>query len=156
MGITDRLQARVLLGRAELSLKKGDYSRTLNLVEESLAISEKAAYKKYIGKSLKLKAEVQEKIGNLEEAIENMNKALSLFEEMGTPHLLWQIYHSLGLLLEKHGETQKSREYLEKALKLIEATASGLDDPSLEDTLLSAPSTVAIREAIEKIKSASL
>ncbi|UCH57910.1 MAG: hypothetical protein JSV18_03135, partial [Candidatus Bathyarchaeota archaeon] len=84
--------------------------------------------------------------------IESMERALDLTQQMGTPHLLWQIHHSLGLLLEKHGDTKKASEHHAEALALIEATASRLDDPSLKNTLLTAPPTKTIRDAHARTK----
>lgn len=145
-GESFRLKARLLIGRGEISLAKGDYAQALKLAEDSLAISEKAGFKKYIAKGLKLKAEAQAEMGELSEAIESMESALDLAQQMGTPSLLWQIHHGLGLLLEKKGDPQKASEHHAEALALIEATASKLDDPSLKNTLLTAPPTKTIRE----------
>ncbi|MDH5365224.1 MAG: tetratricopeptide repeat protein, partial [Dehalococcoidia bacterium] len=96
-----RFETRILLGLGEISLAEDDYSRALKFAEDSLGISEKARAKKYIAKSLKLKAEALAKMGNIEEAIELMENALKLAQELGNPPLLWLIHYSLGLLLEK-------------------------------------------------------
>jgi tetratricopeptide (TPR) repeat protein len=146
-----RLVARLHLGNGEISLAKGDYAQTLKNIEESLAISEKLGYKKYIAKGLKLKAETYVKMDNLEEAVVLMEKALSLAKHMNTPHLLWQIHYSLGLLLEKQGNPQKAKEHHTEAITLIEATASKLHDASLKNTLLTAPLTKTIGEALAQL-----
>ena len=149
-----RIQTRVLLGRGEISFAKGDYTEALKFAEDSLAISRKADAKKYVAKGLKLKAEILAKIGNTEEAIELMQKALKTAQEVGNPPLLWQIHYSLGLLLEKSGSSQANYHYAE-AIALIEATASKLNDPSLKNSLLNAPLTSAIRDAYTKTKPTS-
>jgi tetratricopeptide (TPR) repeat protein len=142
-----RMELRIFLGRGEISLAKGEHAQALKIIEDSLAISEKVGFKKYIAKGLKLKAETLAIMGNLSEAIESMEEALNLAKQMGTPNLLWQIHHSLGLLLQKHGDTKKASEHHAEALVLIEATASKLDDTSLKNTLLTAPLTKTIRDA---------
>jgi len=150
-----RMKTRVLLGLGEIAFAKGDYKQALKLAEDSLAISEKAGAKKYIAKSLKLKAEVLVKMGNLGEAIELMERALKLAQQVGNPPILWQAHHSLGLLLEKRGGLQEANEHYAEAITLIEATASKLNDPSLKNSLLTATRTQAIRGAYTKTKSTS-
>jgi tetratricopeptide (TPR) repeat protein len=142
-----RLELRILQGRGEISLARGEHAQALKFIEDSLAMSEKLCFKKYTAKGLKLKAEAQAEMGDLREAIESMEKALNLAEQMGTPHLLWQIHHGLGLLLEKHGDPKKASEYHAEALTLIEATASKLDDLSLKNTLLTSPMAKTIHDA---------
>jgi predicted ATPase len=150
-----RMKTRLLLGRGEIALAKGDYQQALKHLEDALAISEKACSNKYIAKGWILKAEVLAKMGNLEEAIKLMENALKLAEQVGNPPILWQIHYALGLLLEKRGCLQKAHEHHSNAIALIEATATKLDDPSLKDSLLNAPLTGAIRDAYAKTKSAS-
>ncbi|MFQ6068854.1 MAG: tetratricopeptide repeat protein, partial [Candidatus Bathyarchaeia archaeon] len=150
-----RPETRILLGRGEISLAKGDYTQALQYAKDSLAISEKADAKKYIAKGLKLKAEALAKMGKIREAIELMENALKLAQQVGNPPLLWQIHHSLGLLLEKHGDSQKANEHHGEAITLIETTASKLNDPSLTNALLTAPLTKAIRDAYAKTKPTS-
>ena len=147
-----RLEARILLGRGEISLAEGDYAQALRFAEESLAIFQKAGSKKYIAKGWKLKAEILAKMGNPMEAIDLMGDALKLAQQVSNPPLLWQIHHSLGLLLEKHGDPQGANENHAKAITLIETTAEKLHDPSLTNTLLTAPLTKAIRDAYAKAK----
>ena len=147
---TWRIEIRRFLGFAEIALAKGDFQDALKSVEDSLARSEKAGAKKYIAQGLKLKAEVLAKMGNLREAIELMGDALKLAQQVGNPPILWQAHHSLGLLLEKRGDLQEAHEHHAKAITLIEATASKLNDPSLANTLLTAPLTKAIRDSYAK------
>jgi tetratricopeptide (TPR) repeat protein len=141
-----RFKTRALLGFGEISLAKGECAEALKLAEDSLSISEEAGARKYIAKSLKLKAEALAKMGNMEEAVKLMENALKLAQQLGNPPLTWQTHHSLGLLLEKQGDPRKASEHHVEALALIEKTASKLDDPSLKNTLLTAPMTNIIRE----------
>jgi tetratricopeptide (TPR) repeat protein len=150
-----RNETHILLGRGEISLAKGDYAQALKFADDLLALSEKAGAKKYIAKGLKLKAEVLAKIGKIEEAMELMENALKSAQLVGNPPLLWQIHYSIGLLLEKYGDSQKANEHYAEAVALIEATASKLNDPSLTNALLTAPLTKAIRDAYAKTKPTS-
>jgi len=147
-----RIQTRLLLGRGEISFAKGDYTQALKFAEDSLAISRKADAKKYITKGLKLKSEILEKIGNPEEAIELMQNALKLAQELGNPPLLWQTHYSLGGLLEKHEKQQEANKHYAEAIALLEKTASTLRDASLKDTLLTVPQTKAIQDAYARTK----
>ncbi len=152
---TWRIHIHRLLGSAEIALAKGNFQNALKSVEDSLAMSEKAGSKKYIAKGLRLKGELLAKMGNLEEAIKLMGVALKVAKQVGNPPTLWQTHHSLGLLHEKRGDLQRAREHHAEAIALIEETAEKLDDVSLKNTLLNAPSTNAILEAYAKTKPAS-
>jgi predicted ATPase len=147
-----RIETRILLGRGEISLAKGDYLQALKLAEDSLSISKKADAKKYIAKGLKLKAEILSKMDNAEEAIELMQSALESAQEVGNPPLLWQTHYSLGVLLEKHEKQQEANKHYGEAIALLEETASKLKDASLKDTLLTVPQTKAIRDAYARTK----
>jgi len=148
-------KTRILLGLGEISLAEGDYSKALKLAEDSLIMSERAGAKKYIAKSLKLKAEVLAKMGNIQEAIELMEKASKLAQEVGNPPLLWQIHCSFGLLLEKQDNLRKANEHYAEAVALIEETASKLKDASFKSILLKAPHTKAIQDAYARTKPTS-
>jgi predicted ATPase len=150
-----RIETRILLGRGEILLAKGDYAEALKFAEDSLAISKKADAKKYIAKGLKLKAEILSIMGNAEEAIGLMQNALKLAQELGNPPILWQIHYSLGALLEKYESQQKANEHYAQAIALIEETASKLRDASLKNTLLTALQTKAIQDAYARTKSTS-
>jgi predicted ATPase len=142
-----RVEAHILLGRGEIALAKGDYTRALKFAEDLLVISEEADAKKYIAKGLKLKAEVLAKMGKIDEAIELMKNAWNLAQQVGNPPLLWQIHYSYGLLLEKHGDPKNANEHYAQAIALIEAVASELNDAIIKSTLLTSPKTRAIRDA---------
>jgi len=150
-----RMETRILVGRGEILLAKCDYAQALKFAEDSLAISKKADAKKYIAKGLKLKAEILAKIGNPKEAIELMQNAMNLAQQVGNPPILWQTHYSLGLLLEKDENPQKANEHYAQAITLIEKTASRLNDASLKNVLLTAPQTKAIHDAYAKTKPTS-
>lgn len=150
-----RLETRTFLGFGEIALARGDYAQALELAEDALTISEKAGAKKNIVKSWRLKAEALAKMGKIDEAIELMKNTLKLAQQVGNPPLLWQIHYCLGLLLQKYGDPQRANEHHGKAIALIEATASKLEDASLKNALLMAPLTKAIRDAYAKTKPTS-
>jgi tetratricopeptide (TPR) repeat protein len=146
-----RYKIKIYCGLGEVSLAEGDYAEALEFADKALNISKKADAKKHLSKSLKLKAEILSKMGNAEKAIEVMQDALETGLPGGNPPLLWRIHYGLGQLLETQGKLQKAKEHYAEATTLIEATASKLDDPSLKNTLLTAPRTMAIRDAFARI-----
>jgi len=145
-----RIETRILLGRGVIALAKGDCQQALGFAEDSLAISEKAGAKKYIAYGLKLKAEVLAKMGNIEEAVKLIENALNLAQQVGNPPLLWQIHYSFGLLEEKQGDAQKANGHYIKAIALIEAVASQLNDAVVKSTLLTSQETRAVRDAVDR------
>ena len=148
-----RLKTRIDLGLGEVALAKGDYMRALRLAEDSLTTSEKAGAKKYIAKSLKLKAEVFAKVDRIGEAIELMENSLRSALQVGNPPSIWQIHYSLGLILEKHGDAAKANERYARAVALIGAVAAKLNDAVLKSTFLTSPETRAIRDSYARTTS---
>jgi len=142
-----RYEIKTCCGLGLLSLAEGDYPEALELADRSVAISREVGAKKHLAKSLKLKAEVLDKMGNEEGAIESMKDALEAADLVGNPPLLWQIHHGLGILLERQGELQRAKEHHAEAMTFIESTASKLDNIFLKNALLTAPETAAIRNA---------
>jgi tetratricopeptide (TPR) repeat protein len=147
-----RYEIKIYCGLGGVSLADGDYAEALELADEALTISRKAGAKKHLTKSLKLKAEVLGKMGDIDDAIELMQDALETGQQVGYPPLLWQTHYGLGLLLEKQGNLQEAREHYVEAMTLTEATASKLDDESLKNALLTAPETRAMRDAYAGIQ----
>src|SRR3990170_8229958 len=145
-----RIETRILLGRGVIALARGDCHQALEFAEGSLAISKKAGAKKYVAQGLRLKAEVLAKMGNIEEAVKLIEEALNLAQQMGSPTQLWQIHYFFGLLEEKHGNARKANEHYVKAIALIEAVASQLNDPVVKSTLLTSQETRAVRDAINR------
>ncbi|MDH5634613.1 MAG: tetratricopeptide repeat protein, partial [Candidatus Bathyarchaeota archaeon] len=148
-----RIEVRSFLGFAEIALAKGDFQNALKSVEDALVISEKAGARKYIAQALKLKAETLTGQGRLEEAIELMENALKRSKQVGNPTQLWQIHYSFGLLEEKHRDARKANEHYAKAIALIEAVASQLNDVVLKSTLLTSQKTRAVRDAYSRTAS---
>ncbi len=142
-----RIEPRSLLGLAEIALARGDFKNALKYVEDASVTTERAGARKYIAQALKLKAEALAGQGRLEEAIEVMENALKISRQVGNPAQLWQIHYSFGLLEEKNGNTRKANEHYFKAITLIEAVASQLNDAVLKSTLLTSQKTRAIRDA---------
>jgi tetratricopeptide (TPR) repeat protein len=151
---TYRMQGKVILGRGEIALAKGDHTQALKCAEDALTLYEKADAKKYIAKGLKLKAEALAGMERMDEAIGLMEKALKLAQQVGNPPTLWQINHGFGLLFERRGDLQKASEHHAAAIALIESTASKLNDPSVKNTLLTSAQTKAIHDAYTRTISA--
>jgi tetratricopeptide (TPR) repeat protein len=147
-----RYDIKMSCGLGEISLVEGDYSEALRLAEEALVISKKAGAMKHTAKSLKLKAEVLGEMGKTGEAIDLMRDSLNVALEVGNPPILWQIHHGLGRLLEEQGKLHEAEEHYAEAMTLIEDTTSKLNDLSLRKSLMTAPETIAIRHAFNKIK----
>ena len=149
-----RMEGKVILGRGEIALAKGDYAQALKCAEEALIMYEKADAKKYIARGLKLKAEALAGMGRMDEATGLMEEALKLAQQIGNPPTLWQIHHGFGLLFERRGDLQKASRHHAAAIALIEATASKLNDSSVKNTLLTSAQTNTIYDAYTRTKSA--
>lgn len=142
-----RLKLRNDIGLGRLALIKGDYVRALKFAEDSLITSRNADSKKYIAKSLKLKAEAFSGMDKIEAAIELMKSSLRIARQIGNPPSIWQILYSLGLLHEKDGDAEKANECYAQAIALIEAVAAKLNHAVLKTTFLASPETRAIRDS---------
>jgi tetratricopeptide (TPR) repeat protein len=139
-----RYELKILQGFGGLSLAEGKYLEALGFVNDALIIAEKADAKKHFVKCLKLKAEILSVMNYSDEAFKTMQDALELAQKVGYPPLLWQTHYNIGQLLEKRGDSLGAWEHFATAAKLVEATASKIDDELLRNTIMKSPEMIAL------------
>jgi ATP/maltotriose-dependent transcriptional regulator MalT/DNA-binding SARP family transcriptional activator len=108
--------AAALVEETIASYQIGDTDRAIETAQEALATLDddqillKGRARRALGTSLALK-------GDLDQAIQELEKARDLYERLEQPYDLALVHHDLGLAYDRTGNTPLSKLHLEKALK---------------------------------------
>lgn len=86
--------------------------------------------------------------GRYEEAAVHLARALESAEALGSPRVLWAVLADLGRVGQALGRSEEGMEHLRRAVRVIDAVAEGLADPSLRHRFLAAPEVLAVRQAL--------
>lgn len=89
-------------------------------VKKALEISKKAGYKNGEAEAYYLLSYFDDRTGKLEEAIENQEKAINIYTELGDSSYLVGCYNNLGVLYSYGTDQKTSLEYFIKAMNLAE------------------------------------
>ena len=71
-------------------------------------------------------------------AINTLNKAISILKDVGNPRLLWETHSSLALAFEQTGRSSEARKNWSLAADLIDGIANNLSDVKLKSDFLGA------------------
>lgn len=97
---------------------KGDYDRSLEYVEKSLAFAEKHSLGYPRIKALNLRGIIEYYRGLYQKGIETNLEILSLVDTYGQPRNKLSAYNNIGINYEKLSEFDKAIEYYNKALEM--------------------------------------
>ena len=108
-------------------------------------------YKKYITIGWKLRGDVLMDMGQLEEAVDCLEKARELADLIGNPLLMWKTRYSLSQVYSKQGKPEAAKRELEQAVAVIEKMASKVSDTEVRETFLSSQSVQAVRADLQAL-----
>ncbi len=112
-----------------LYLKKGEYQKALELVEEGLKQARAIAYFDRELILLNRAGELLGRLGWAERAAESYQQALQLATEKNSPQQAWTACAGLAALYQRTGRAEQAREFFLRALQLMEATRAHLGAP---------------------------
>jgi DNA-binding SARP family transcriptional activator len=84
--------------------------------------------------------------GDTKRAIDNLQGAEALAEEIGLPGPLWQIQARIGEIREQRGEAGEAREAYSRAAQTLKMLAERIEDKGLREDFLSAPRVRSVLE----------
>ena len=90
-------------------------------VKKALELSKKADYKNGKAEAYYLFSYFDDRTGKLEKAIENLQKAINIYTELGDSSYLAGCYNNLGVYYSYSTDQKTSLEYFIKAMNLAEA-----------------------------------
>jgi len=98
-------------------------------------------------KGYRLQGEALAALGQPEEAVAPLTRAVDMAERLGNPPLLWKSRSALGNVWRQLGRPSLAQEQFRWAAELIVQTAGDLDDQHLRETFLAADPVRAILTA---------
>jgi len=125
------LTARILLFRNEHSIADV-------LIQEGIKAARTKNNKKREGCFLRLLGDTQFSRGEIDNAINSVNKGILILKDVGNPRQLWEAHASLATGLVNVGRTSDAREHWGAASEIILNTANDLLDRELRKGFLEA------------------
>jgi tetratricopeptide (TPR) repeat protein len=136
--------ARMHYLAAQIFLARGDMPQAEGLIRQNLEVTRRLHAKKREGGFLRLLGEVQIRRNANEEAVQSMNEAIALLQEVGNPRQLWQAHASLASAYEQKGRSSEAKSQWGAAAELIHRVAKGLPDRELREGFIQSTSIQAI------------
>lgn len=123
-GLLNQGQILIYLGRAYL--KKGETKIAKDYILRAKKLYEEANIASNIAWSHEYLARIAEHIGDYESVIQNLQKALIIYQESGDKHYASDILKSFGSIYQKLNDIEQAKTFYQKAIDI---------DKSLADTL---------------------
>ncbi len=108
-----------LINTAEGILRCGDRNDAAKKCREGLKLAQRSGMKFAIGHGHRLLGETSLEV-NPDEAHDHFTKSMTVFEEIGAENELALAYSGYGRLHKKQGDIPQAREYLTRALEILE------------------------------------
>jgi tetratricopeptide (TPR) repeat protein len=131
-----RWKIRLLLGLAELSYTTGAYDQDLCYVEAGLHEAQAISSQKYVAKGWALRGKIVAKPGDHEAAGAELQRAVTLAEQLQSPSLIYPMTHDLGQWYEAIGQEQQAAALYGTAQAAIERMATAVEDEALRSVFL--------------------
>jgi CHAT domain-containing protein len=111
---------------AEAHASLGEPQKSMDLLQEGMALAEKSANGAGYEKMLSRLGENQEALGRFNDALESQTRALALIHQKGgSPNDEWQFESRMAHILRAMGRKEEAREHYQSAIREIESLRSG-------------------------------
>jgi predicted ATPase/class 3 adenylate cyclase len=141
-----RWTIKLLIGLAELAYTTADYEQALRYVEQGLQASQATTAQKYIALGWALRGKIVGKLGDTAAAGSELQRALSLADQLQRLSLIYPIAYDLGQWYASAGKEREAVAMYGKAKSTIEQMVTAVDDATLRSTFLQSALVQAIRE----------
>ena len=108
-------QVRALVGLGYVTLMFHSAGGALDLFQEAFALATEVRDPGYAGNGALGVAECQERLGNLDEAIQHATEAYRILDDLGSAMGQGNAAQRLGSMLHRHGQRSEARGWLERA-----------------------------------------
>ena len=134
----DRWEARLDFLASLILLQHEKIDEAETRIAKNIEIARREHTKKIEGRFLRLLGEAQVKRNESDNAISSIGQAILILKEVGNPRQLWEAHASLASAYEKLRRESEAREQWAAATGIIQKTAHGLSDRSLQEGFLDA------------------
>jgi tetratricopeptide (TPR) repeat protein/AAA+ ATPase superfamily predicted ATPase/predicted Ser/Thr protein kinase len=132
-----RFNIRLQAGKTEYFLAHGDVAGAEQCAQGLLQTATTYEANKYIAIAHRLLAEAAAKRGDLDDAQDQLNKALAILERYPTPIVSWKVYAALGRVLLQSGNRQSAQDAFARSRHIVDQIAANITDERLLDTFRS-------------------
>jgi tetratricopeptide (TPR) repeat protein len=126
-----RWKIRLLIGLADVYYASGAYEQALRYLEDGLREAQATSSQKYIAKGWALRGKISAKLGGIESAGAELQRAFTLAEKLAIPTNLYQVAYDLGQWYETTGQEENAAMLYGKAKAAVEQIAATLKDETL-------------------------
>ena len=146
-----RWTIKLLIGLAELAYMTADYEQALRYVEQGLQASQATTAQKYLALGWALRGKIAAKLGDTAAAGSELQRALSLADQLQRLSLIYPIAYDLGQWYESTGKEREAAAMYGKAQSTIEQMVTAVDDATLRSTFLQAALVQKIHERAARL-----
>jgi tetratricopeptide (TPR) repeat protein len=126
-----RWKAKLPIGLAELSYVTGAYEQALRQVDEGIKVAQESSSQKYVAKGRALRGKILEKLGDSDTAKTELQRAITLAEQLRSPTLIYPAAYDLGQWYETAGQEREAATWYGKAKTAVKQIAATIENESL-------------------------
>jgi tetratricopeptide (TPR) repeat protein len=146
-----RWKMQLCIGLAELFYATGDYDQALRHVEEGLKEAQRTSSQKYVALGRALRGKTAAKLGDIETAGTELQRAFTLADQLQSPSLLYPIAYDFGKWYESTGNEPEAVSLYGRAKTTIEQIATAVEDEALRSTFLQSALVQEIHERVTRL-----
>jgi len=146
-----RWKIRLLIGLADVYYAWGAYEQALRYLEDGLKEAQATSSQKYIAKGWTLRGKIAAKLGGIESAGAELQRAFTLAEQLAIPTILYQVAYDLGQWYETTGQEENAAMLYGKAKATVEHMATAVKDDDLRSNFLKSKSVQAIYDCAVRL-----
>jgi class 3 adenylate cyclase/tetratricopeptide (TPR) repeat protein len=143
-----RWKLRLLIGLADLHYATGEYDQALRYVERGLKEAHATSSQKYVAKGWALRGKIVAKLGDMEAAGAEFQRAFMLAEQLRIPALTYPLAYDLAKWYDTTGKEQEAAELYDKAKATIELMETAVEDETLSSVFLQ---SALVQEIYERV-----
>jgi tetratricopeptide (TPR) repeat protein len=147
-----RWKIRLLTGLAELAYITGTYEQALRYIDEGLQEAQATSSQKYIAKGWALRGKIVAKLGDSEVVGVELQRALTLAEQLQSPSILYPIAYDLGQWYKTVGQERQAAALYGRAKATIEHMATAVEDEALRSVFLQSTLVQAVHESFARAR----
>jgi len=133
-----RWRLRLLHARGLCFMVLDEPAKVLTLAEEGLSLAETNVSRKYVALNHELKGIALAELSKMDEAISELETAISLADATQYQPVRWGGRHQLAKLYRQNGRKQEAKNTSSEAKHIIQTIATALEDENLRATFLNA------------------
>lgn len=144
-----RYSNRAQLFQAELALAQGAYVRALEHVAKATQLAQAKTMRKNVVKSLLYRGQALLGLQRQEEAVTNLQQAVTLADQIGHAGLRWKTRLQLAKAFARQGRPNEA--LYREARAMVNDIADNLQNPHLKSTFLNLPLVVALHKKAQHL-----